>query len=128
MRLQSSSAERSYYNKLKKILFVMPESAGDVLLSTALLRSLRETYPNYRLFFATKKEYQDILKSNPYIDEIIDYDERMDNLVLMEGIDSHVGYFDICFLPYAATQRFLTYMHNGEDKIAFNIKYQNAFN
>jgi galactokinase len=41
----------------------------------------------------------------------------------MEGIGEHIGYFDICFLPHAATQRFLTYMHNGEDKIAFNIKY-----
>jgi len=47
----------------------------------------------------------------------------MDNLILMEGIDSHKGYYDICFLPHAATQIFLTYMHNGEDKIAFNIKY-----
>lgn len=101
----------------------MPESAGDVLLSTSLLRSLRETYPNYKIFFATKPLYQSILKNNPYVDEIIDYDEKMDNLVLMEGIAEHKGFFDICFLPFAATQRFLTYMHNGEDKIAFNLKY-----
>lgn len=110
-------------SKNKKILFVMPGSAGDVFLCTSLLRSLRETYPNYKLYFATNPQFIDILKGNPYIDEIIDYDQRMDNLVLMEGIGEHIGYFDICFLPHAATQRFLTYMHNGEDKIAFNIKY-----
>jgi hypothetical protein len=107
----------------KKLLFVMPESAGDVFLCTALLRSLRETYPNYKLYFATKPQFKDILKGNPYIDGVIEYDQSMDNLVLMEGIGDHAGYFDICFLPHAATQRFLTYMHNGEDKIAFNIKY-----
>lgn len=101
----------------------MPESAGDVLLCTALLRSLRETYPKYKIYFATKPQFKDILKDNPYINEVIDYDQRMDNLVLMEGIGDHKGFFDICFLPYAATQRFLTYMHNGQDKIAFNIKY-----
>jgi ADP-heptose:LPS heptosyltransferase len=108
---------------IKKLLFVMPESAGDVFLCTSLLRSLRETYPNYRIYFSTKPQFQEILKNNPYIDEIIDYDQNMDNLVLMEGIGSHKGYFDICFLPHAATQRFLTYMHNGEDKIAFDISY-----
>jgi len=101
----------------------MPESAGDVLLCTSLLRSLRETYPDYKLYFATKPEFKDILKGNPYIDEVIDYDQNMDNLVLMEGIEAHQGYFDIAFLPHAATQRFLTYMHNGQDKIAFNILY-----
>ena len=101
----------------------MPESAGDVLLCTSLLRSLRETYPEYKLYFATKPQYKDILKGNAYVDEVIDYDQNMDNLVLMEGIDSHKGYFDICFLPHAATQKFLTYMHNGEDRIAFKISY-----
>jgi len=101
----------------------MPESAGDVLLCTSLLRSLKETYPNYKLYFATKPQFKDILKDNPYIDYVIDYDKNMDNLILMEGIDSHKGYYDICFLPHAATQIFLTYMHNGEDKISFNIKY-----
>lgn len=107
----------------KKILFVMPESAGDVLMSTALLKSLKETYPEYLIFFATKPQFQCILKDNPYIDHVIDYDQRMDNLVFVEGIDKHKGFFDICFLPFAATQRFLTYMHNGKDRIAFNIKY-----
>ena len=107
----------------KKLLFVMPESAGDVFLCTSLLRSLRETYPNYELYFATKPQFKDILKGNPHIDGIIEYDQCMDDLIFMEGKGEHVGYFDICFLPHAATQIFLTYMNNGEDKIAFNIKY-----
>ena len=29
----------------KKILFAMPQSAGDVFLSTSLFRSMQETYP-----------------------------------------------------------------------------------
>ena len=54
-----------------KILFVMPRSAGDVLCSTSLLRSIKELYPECVLHFATERQFFDILKDNPYIDEII---------------------------------------------------------
>jgi len=48
----------------------------------------------------------------------------MDNLVAMEGIGNHKGYFDIAFLPYGTTQRFLSYLHNGKTKIAYSdLKY-----
>ena len=36
----------------KKVLFVMPQSAGDVFLSTALFRSLKDTYSEYNLYVA----------------------------------------------------------------------------
>ena len=48
-----------------KILFAMPRSAGDVLCSTSLLRSIKELYPECTLHFATEKSFFDILKDNP---------------------------------------------------------------
>ena len=45
-----------------KILFVMPRSAGDVLCSTSLLRSIKELYPESILHFATERQFFDILK------------------------------------------------------------------
>lgn len=101
----------------------MPESAGDVFLCTSLLRSLRETYPEYEIYFATKNIYFDILKGNKNIDKIIEYKPEMDNIFAMEGIAGHNGYFDICFIPHSSTQRLITYTHNGLDRIAFNFKY-----
>ena len=48
----------------------------------------------------------------------------MDNLTWLEGIGSHKGYFEIAFLPYSQTQRFLTYLHNGKTNIAYkDYKY-----
>lgn len=108
---------------MKKLLFVMPEGAGDVFLCTSLLRSLREMYPEYKIFFATNPNFFDILKDNKNIDYIIEYKPEMDNLLFMEGAGDHKGYFDICFIPHVQTQRFLTYIHNGLDKIAFDFKY-----
>jgi hypothetical protein len=46
----------------------------------------------------------------------------MDNLLWSEGFGEHKGYFDITFLPYIGTQRILNYLHNGKDKIDFDIK------
>lgn len=109
-------------DKGRRILFVMPESLGDVFLSTALLQSLKETYPNYNLYFATKKENFSILKGNPYIHRILEYIPQMDNLLWLEGKGNHNGYFEIAFLPCIGTQKMLNYIHNGKDKIAFDLK------
>jgi len=110
----------------KKILFVVPRSAGDVFLCTSLLRDLKETYPEYTLFFATEKRFFDILTENPYIDFLIEYKKEMDNLLTMEGAFTHPGYFDICFLPCVGTQYMFDYQHNGLDKINFNLKYAHS--
>lgn len=101
----------------------MPESAGDVFLCTSLLKSLRETYPEYKIFFATKEPYFSILKENEFIDHVIKYSQEMDNVLFMEGVDKHPGYFDICLSPYFPTQRIMSYSHNGQDRIALNLKY-----
>jgi hypothetical protein len=35
----------------KKLLFCVPESAGDIFLATSLLESLKETYYDYDIYF-----------------------------------------------------------------------------
>jgi glycosyltransferase involved in cell wall biosynthesis len=106
----------------KRILYVMPESIGDIYLSTALFENIKKQYPDYNLYVATKPEYFDILKGNPYLHRVIQYIPQMDQLLWLEGAGDHKGYFEIAFLPYAGTQRFLDYIHNGKTNIQFNIK------
>jgi len=105
----------------KKILFVMPDSIGDVYLCTALFGSIKEMYPEYALYVATNQSNFDVLKGNPNIKKTIPYIPNMDQLVWLEGQRGHKGYFDIAFLPHITTQRMLGYMHNGKDKIEFDI-------
>ena len=108
----------------KRIVYIMPESIGDVFLSTSLFKSIKEQYPEYNLYVATKSEYFDILEANPYVHKVIEYISQMDSLPWLEGIGSHKGYFEIAFLPYSQTQRFLTYLHNGKTNIAYkDYKY-----
>jgi hypothetical protein len=109
-------------DKGKRILMVMPQSAGDVFWTTSLFKSIKNLYPEYNLYFATKKEYMDILDGNEYIYKVLEYHPTMDNLLWSEGAGDHDGYFDITFLPYIGTQKILNYLHNGKDKLDFEIK------
>lgn len=105
----------------KRMLYVIPENAEDVFLSTSLFKNLKKQYPNYRLYVATKQEYFSILKGNKYVDKIIPYFPQMDQLFWLEGAGDHNGYFEIAFLPYLGTQRIIDFTHNGKTNIEFNL-------
>ena len=109
-------------DKGKRILYVMPESIGDIYMSTALFENIKKQYPEYNLYVSVKPEYFEILQGNPYIHKLLQYTPQMDQLLWLEGAGDHSGYFEIAFLPFAGTQRFLDYVHNGKTKIQFEIK------
>ena len=104
-------------DKGKRIAYVMPESAVDVLLSTSLLKSIKLKYPEYNLYFITKPEYNHILDGNEFIHKVIPYNPQFDNTIYLEGFSSHEGYFEIAFTPHLTTQRVNNYVHNAKDKI-----------
>jgi hypothetical protein len=112
------------YPDYKKVLIVQPESIGDVFLVTSLLESIRDRYPSnkYKIYFATKPEYQDLIYGNPFVDQWVPYHPIMDNLIVMEGGMGQDGICDIVYNPYFSTQRLLSYMHNGEDKIDLELQ------
>jgi hypothetical protein len=107
----------------KRMLYVMPDSIGDVFLSTSLFKSLREQYPDYNLYVATNKKNFEVLQGNKYVHKIIPYISQMDSLLWLEGQGDHKGFFEVAFLPYSGTQRMFDYQHNAKDKIAFDLKY-----
>ncbi len=104
-----------------RVIFVQPESAGDIYLCTALFKSIKERYPDWGFYVATKKEYRSIIDGNPYVDKWLEYNPMMDNQLWLEGHATHKGYFNVAYLPFLRTQKLADYWHNGEDKIAFKI-------
>ncbi|MFA5200519.1 MAG: lipopolysaccharide heptosyltransferase II [Candidatus Omnitrophota bacterium] len=55
------------------ILIIKLSSLGDIILSTAALRAIREKYPrqNYKISLLTGEESKDVLLRCPYIDELL---------------------------------------------------------
>ncbi len=57
----------------QKILVVRLSSLGDILLTTPLIRTLKNTNPKLEIHFLLRKEYQDVLINNPYISKLITF-------------------------------------------------------
>ena len=106
----------------RRILYVIPESIGDVYLSTALFKNIKQTYPEYNLYVATKPEYFDVIACNPHVHRVISYIPQMDNLLWLEGRGDYKGLFDIAFLAHLGTQRMLNYIHNGKTRVGLDLK------
>lgn len=61
---------------INKILLIRLSSLGDILLTTKTIRLLKKRFPNAEIDFCTSINFKDILKYNPYINKIIDYDKK----------------------------------------------------
>lgn len=109
-----------------KLLFIVPESAGDIFLSTSLLSSLSEAYPEYNIYYACREQFFPILKKNPFIYKIIPYMPIMENQIMMEGTANWKGFFDISIMATVLTQRFINYLNNGKTKIMFDLRSKNC--
>ncbi len=49
---------------------------GDVLLSTPAIKAVRDAYPESRITFMARPYAEDVVKGNPYLDEVITYDKN----------------------------------------------------
>jgi glycosyltransferase involved in cell wall biosynthesis/ADP-heptose:LPS heptosyltransferase len=76
--LQDSSRKETVSISLKKksILFAQHSSAGDVLMTTRCLKDLRERHQGMSLAYMTSPQYMDIIMGNPYVDQIIPWDDQ----------------------------------------------------
>jgi len=62
--------------RLERILVIRLSSLGDVLLTTPVLRLLREHCPAAQIDFLTKVDYQDLLCANPCVDRLLLFEPR----------------------------------------------------
>src|SRR5207245_840432 len=53
-----------------KILIIRFSSIGDIVLTTPVVRCVKQQIKNCELHFLTKQQYAEILNPNPYIDKI----------------------------------------------------------
>jgi len=61
--------------KPHNILIVRTDRLGDVILSTPVIKNLRDTFPQAHIAFMCRPYTKEALEGNPYLDEVIVYDK-----------------------------------------------------
>jgi hypothetical protein len=108
-------------DKDRRIAIIIPESAGDVLMINGLMEGLKNLYPDDNIYVFTKPEFFCMIDDNPFVHRVLPFRNGLDNLLYLEGIGNHEGFFRMAFLPHVGSQKYLNYLHNGQDINAFNI-------
>ena len=109
----------------ERLLITIPESLGDCLYVTCLLKDARELYPDKRIYIATKPQFMDVFTPlvGRLIDYVIPYAPELDSAYALEGSAGAKKYFDIVLLAHGMTQRLLNYAHNGNDRSKIDYLY-----
>ncbi len=72
--------------KFKKILIIRFSSIGDIVLTTPIIRAIKDQIPDCELHYLTKKQFHNTLIANPHIDKIHLLQEKLsDTLKLLKG-------------------------------------------
>lgn len=66
---------------MTKFLIIRFSSIGDIVLTTPVIRCLKQQYPDAEVHYVTKKSYQSLLVNNPYIDKVFTLEKSLNNLV-----------------------------------------------
>lgn len=59
---------------IKRILVIRLDHIGDLLFATPVFRAIKAAYPKVRLDVLIGRQNKDIVKNNPFVDEIMTYD------------------------------------------------------
>jgi heptosyltransferase-2 len=79
----------------EKILVIRFSSIGDIVLASPLIRVLRKRFPSMQIDFVVRKEYSDLVRYNPHLNNVYEFDaagglkelQRLKAMVLSERYD-----------------------------------------
>lgn len=102
----------------QRILVIRFSSIGDILLTTPVLRLLRQAYPAARLEFLTKAVYQDVLRANPCVDALHLLEPQRFQ-ALLQSLRQHP--YDLLLDLHATMRsRLLSYGVKAHTKLVYN--------
>ena len=123
-----------------RILILRLSSIGDILLSTPFIQQVRNRFKDGHISYIVKKEFADLLKENPHINELIKFDSSLGIAGLLDmAKDLKNNKYDIVFdlhnnmrtnrLTSAIKSSHITKIKKNKIKRAFLVYFKiNLFN
>ncbi|MFC6997599.1 glycosyltransferase family 9 protein [Rufibacter roseus] len=66
---------------MKKILIIRFSSIGDIVLTTPVIRCVKQQEPDAEVHFCTKAAFRNIIASNPYVDKVFTLEKSLGDLL-----------------------------------------------
>ncbi len=92
-----------------KILLIRFSSIGDIIITTPIVRSLRERFPDAQIDFLTKKEFAALLDNSVDLSGVIAYDKSKESLRRLKKRLQAEGYDLLIDLHNSLRSRFLRF-------------------
>ena len=64
-----------------KFLVIRFSSIGDIVLTTPVVRVLKNKFPDCEIHYLTKKSFSFLLENNPHIDKVISFDNNLKDII-----------------------------------------------
>jgi hypothetical protein len=97
-------------NNRKKFLVVLRESIGDLIISSAILSSLKKLYSDCDIYVGCDPQYSEIFAGNSDVYKTIPYIQQMESEIWAVGMGENKGLFDYYLNLGIQTQRQLNYL------------------
>jgi heptosyltransferase II len=108
---------------MQRILIIQTAFIGDVVLATALIEKLHESYPSASIDFLLRKGNEGLLKDHPYLNEVLIWNKKENKFKHLLQLLSTVRkrkYDAVINVQRFAATGFLTAFSNAKFKVGFN--------
>ncbi|MDD5692595.1 MAG: lipopolysaccharide heptosyltransferase II [Candidatus Omnitrophica bacterium] len=110
-----------------RILIVRTDRIGDVLLSTPVIKALRQKFPQAYISMMVSPYARDIVEGNPYLDEVIVYDKDGKHKSFFRSLKFSSRLrkkkFDLAIILHPANRaHLLTFLAGIPERLGYNRK------
>ena len=65
---------------MKKFLIIRFSSIGDIVLTTPVIRCLKNKYPEAQIHYLTKKSFSSVIVSNPFVNKVYSIEKEVNEI------------------------------------------------
>jgi heptosyltransferase-2 len=110
--------------RFNRILIVRTDRIGDVVLSTPVIKILRDNFPSSYIAMMVNPVTQELVRGNPYLDEVIVYDKRGRHKSILQSIkfafDLRKKKFDLAIILHSTNRvNIITFLAGIKHRIGY---------